>query len=144
MIQAMKIINLLLVSGLFSIDLYQIKTKKYRVSSILLLQLYWKSFSPIINYFETDFVLRCWMLIMLCLYDSAAPHSMMLSTGGQLYAPQPDYASTAPSQPDHRPIEPAHTQPWLSHLPPPPPAKVHSCLPNWTLVLFRHWQISCS
>lgn len=39
MILAMKIINLLLISGLFSIDLYQIKTKKYRVSSILLLVL---------------------------------------------------------------------------------------------------------
>jgi len=53
---------------------------------------------------------------------SAAPHSMVLSTGGQLYAPQPDYASPAPPQTEHRPIEPAHTHThaWLSL----PPAKV--------------------
>uniref|UniRef100_A0A1B6FIC8 RING-type E3 ubiquitin transferase n=1 Tax=Cuerna arida TaxID=1464854 RepID=A0A1B6FIC8_9HEMI len=55
---------------------------------------------------------------------SAAPHNMVLSSGGQLYAPQPDYGSTAPPQTDHRPIEPAHTQAWLSHLPPPPPSKM--------------------
>ncbi|RZF48028.1 hypothetical protein LSTR_LSTR002094 [Laodelphax striatellus] len=42
--------------------------------------------------------------------NSAAPHNMVLSSGGQVYAPpQPDYASPAPIQPDHRPIEPA----WL-------------------------------
>ncbi|XP_075229812.1 RING finger and CCCH-type zinc finger domain-containing protein roquin isoform X2 [Lycorma delicatula] len=46
---------------------------------------------------------------------SAAPHSMILSSGGQVFAPQPDYAAPAPPQStDHRPIEPA----WL------PPTKV--------------------
>ncbi|XP_054276070.1 roquin-1-like [Macrosteles quadrilineatus] len=65
---------------------------------------------------------------------SAAPHSMVLSTGGQLYAPQPDYASTAPPHTDHRPIETAHTQAWLSHLPPPPPNKRYN---NKNLVLLQ-------
>lgn len=52
---------------------------------------------------------------------------MVLSTGGQLYAPQPDYAAPAPPQPEHRPIEPAHThtkQTWHGQIPPPTPAKV--------------------
>lgn len=41
---------------------------------------------------------------------SAAPHNMMLSSGGQVYAspPQPDYGSPAPHT-EHHPIEPART-----------------------------------
>ncbi|XP_067001149.1 roquin-1 [Anabrus simplex] len=41
---------------------------------------------------------------------SAAPHSMMISSGGQMFTnpPQPDYGSPAPAS-EHHPIEPART-----------------------------------
>uniref|UniRef100_A0A1B6ECM0 RING-type E3 ubiquitin transferase n=1 Tax=Clastoptera arizonana TaxID=38151 RepID=A0A1B6ECM0_9HEMI len=65
---------------------------------------------------------------------SAAPHSMVLSSGGHLYAPQPDYASPAPSQPELRPIEPAHTS-----IPPlPPPNKVQRMSTNKSLADLQH------
>lgn len=58
---------------------------------------------------------------------STAPHNLVLTSGGQLYAPQPDYAAPAPAQPDHKAIETAHLHnkhAWLGQIPFPPPNKM--------------------
>lgn len=68
-----------------------------------------------------------YILISILIHYSTAPHNLVLTSGGQLYAPQPDYAAPAPAQPEHKAIETAHLHnknPWLGQIPFHPATKV--------------------